>query len=1040
MTAPTAASFPGPAALGRGVVVGPGAPTPRGFEQAPRLTIDDEALTTPDHAAAFLHHRWLRRERVVLELAADNDALRAPETSALAPYQLPADHVFARERLHTLMWANTYDLRGGAPRWWHGVLGQRRGGRPAADDVGDLVLPDGRSVWVDGGPRGPLATPLTGRDDLPLVHRESVALGRLTVQGDAPPREALAPDQLAAVTHRAGPARIIAPAGSGKTRVLTARLRHLLRDRHVEPELVTAVAYNTRAAAELRERTADLAGANGRGPSVRTLHSLALFIGNLDARREVIQERDVRALLERHVRTARIPNQDPMAPYLEALAEVRLALRDPVEVEAVRGDVDGFAEVFVRYRQDLASRGLVDFDEQIYRAIELLLTHPELRQQAQRLGTHLLVDEFQDLTPAFLQLVRLVAGPTMQVFAVGDDDQTIYSYAGATPAYLVDFDRWFPGAAHHALEVNYRCPPATVDGAVALLSHNRTRVAKTIRSGQAEAAAATGADEAAAATGTGEEAAAATGADDEAAVTVPGVGDGLAVHRVARDVAAERAVALLTDRLAAGDVPRDLAVLARVNSALLPVQVALTEAGVPHTAPLDATVLGRTGVRTALAYLRLGLDLEHLRRDDVLDTVNRPARKVKSAVQPLLPRGRSVAIAQLEQVCDALDPNHADRFADYLGDLRTLGAAIAGGADTAACLRLVRDRIGLGEAMDALDSSRTRPEGSSHGDDLDALEQLAALHPDPATFRDWLTDRLRVPGQPDGVTLSTIHRVKGMEWDRVIVYAANAGLFPHRLADDVEEERRIFHVAVTRCRRHVDVVADRERISPFVGELARARSREARTATASREATTATAAGDRLGAGTGDRAPAPVAATRRDDGALVAVVGLEVELPGGLAGPVVAVADGTALVAARPRGADLPPTDLRVAFGSPVTVGGQRTTLARAPRPTVVGTRRTGLDDHLGGGGGPAGSGRGAGADPDGPIDESLYEHLRAWRARIAAETGVPAYLVFHDRHLRAIAGRKPRTLRDLAGCPGVGPTKLERYGDDVLDLVDTHG
>jgi DNA helicase II / ATP-dependent DNA helicase PcrA len=1001
-TAPTAANFPGPAALGRGVVVGPGAPSPRGFEQAPRLLVDDEVVATPDHAAAFLHHRWLRRERVVIELATDNDAVRAPETSSLPPYELPADHVFARERLHTLLWANTYDLRGGEPRWWHGVLGQRRGGAAPANGVGDLVLPDGRVAWVDGGPRGPLATPLTGRDDLPIVHRESVALGRLTVQGDAAPQEALAPDQLAAVTHRAGPARIIAPAGSGKTRVLTARLRHLLRDRLVEPELITAVAYNTRAAAELRERTADLARPDGRGPSVRTLHSLALWIGNLDARREVIQERDVRTLLERHVRTARIPNQDPMAPYLEALAEVRLALRDPVEVEAVRGDVDGFAELFERYRQELASRGLVDFDEQIYRAIELLLTRPALRQQAQRLGTHLLVDEFQDLTPAFLQLVRLVAGPTMQVFAVGDDDQTIYSYAGATPAYLVDFDRWFPGAAHHALEVNYRCPPAAVRGAVTLLSHNRTRVSKTIRSGQAEAVPAEDR------TATARAAATSAAAPDPAT-------DGLAIHQVARDVAAERAVGLLTDRLTAEDHPRELAVLARVNSALLPIQVALTEAGVPHTAPLDVTVLGRTGVRTALGYLRLGLDLERLRRDDVLDTINRPARKVKSAVQPLLPRGRTVAIAQLEQLCDVLDANHADRFAEYLGDLRTLGAAIAGGADTAACLQLVRDRIGLGEAMDALDSSRTRPEGSSHGDDLDALEQLAALHPEPATFRDWLTDRLRVPGQPDGVTLSTIHRVKGMEWDRVVVYAANAGLFPHRLADDVEEERRIFHVAVTRCRRHVDIIADRERISPFVGELTRAAPRTPPTSSPGLDRTV-------------DRAPSPVVPTRRDDGSVVAVVGLEVGLPGGLTGPVIAVEDTIALIAARPPGRNQPATDLWVTLGTPVTVAGQHTTLA-APRPVAGGT-----------GGGTGDGARGGGTSADEPIDEGLYEHLRAWRARIAADAGVPAYLVFHDRHLRAIAGRKPRTLRELGGCPGVGPTKLERYGDDVLDLVDLHG
>ena len=470
MAASTARSFPGPPGLGRGVVVAPGAQAPRGFEDAPRLVVDDEVAAHPAHAAAWLHHRWLRRQPVVIELATDNDALREPEAEDRPPHLVGDSHTFHRERLHFLTWANTYDLRRGEPVWWHGVLGERRTGA-ARSDVADVVLPDGRHAWIDGGPRGPLAEP----PDAPIVHRESVGLGRLTVHGDAVPGEPLAPDQLAAVAHRTGPARIVAPAGSGKTRVLTARLRHLLRDRHVEPELVTAVAYNTRAAAEMRDRTADL------GASIRTLHSLALWICNLDGHREVIQERDQRAILDRLVRTARIPNQDPFQPYLEALAEVRLALRDPEEVELARGDVDGFAELFDRYRQELAARQVLDFDEQIYRAIELLLTRPDLRRHAQRVGTHLLVDEFQDLTPAFLLLVRLVAGPSMQVFGVGDDDQTIYSYAGATPDYLVRFDRWFPGAAHHALEVNYRCPPAVVDAAVTLLSHNRTRVPKTIR-------------------------------------------------------------------------------------------------------------------------------------------------------------------------------------------------------------------------------------------------------------------------------------------------------------------------------------------------------------------------------------------------------------------------------------------------------------------------------------------------------------------------------------------------------------------------------
>lgn len=473
-----AASFPGPELLGRNVVVDAGAATPAGFEGARRLRIDERVLDEPGATAAILRHRWLRRRRTVIELAVDNEAARAPESTQAAPYTLPRDHSFDREALHFLTWANSYDLRGGEPRWWHGVLAERRTAARRSDQA-DLVLPDGRLAFVDGGPRGPLPGSLDGfapdGAGPVLVHRESIGLGRLTVAGTAAPDEPLAPDQLAAVTHAVGPARVIAPAGSGKTRVLTARLRHLLRDRGVEPELVTALAYNARAATELRERTQDL------DASIRTLHSLALRICTLEERRRVITERDVRRLLDRLVRTARVPNQDPFQPYLDALAEVRLALRDPAEVEAERGDVDGFAEVFDRYRQLLADEQLLDFDEQIYRAIELLLRRPDLRATVQRWGTHLLVDEFQDLTPAFLLLVRLVAGPSLQVFAVGDDDQTIYSYAGATPEHLTAFDRWFPGATHHALEVNYRCPPAVVDGAVRLLAHNRDRVPKSIR-------------------------------------------------------------------------------------------------------------------------------------------------------------------------------------------------------------------------------------------------------------------------------------------------------------------------------------------------------------------------------------------------------------------------------------------------------------------------------------------------------------------------------------------------------------------------------
>jgi hypothetical protein len=511
-------------------------------------------------------------------------------------------------------------------------------------------------------------------------------------------------------------------------------------------------------------------------------------------------------------------------------------------------------------------------------------------------------------------------------------------------------------------------------------------------------------------------------------------GDGaLSVHRVTAGAMAERAVALLHERLQAGARPADLAVLSRVNSALLPVQVALTEAGVGHTAPLDTSVLKRTGVRTTLAYLRLGLDPERIRREDVLETINRPARKVRSAVQPLLARSNRWSLAQFERLADALDPSHRERFEGYLDDLHTLAYTVAQGADTATLLAVVRDRIGLGEAMDALDSSRTRPEGSSHGDDLDALAQLAALHPDPATYAGWLTDRLRVPADPAGVVLSTVHRVKGMEWDHVVVFAANAGLFPHRLADEAEEERRVFHVAITRCRRSVAIVADQERTSPFVAELRRAAPTEedgpagvpAGASAGVGPAGVAAGAGPAgASAGTGSAAgdvatvPGDVAPRSRPDGGVVADPGLPVVLAGGLAGRVLRATRDGAEVVVDDEGVAV---RVWVPHGQPVTVAGRRTTLGPAPRTTA----RPGAARLLDVGG----------AEPD----AALFEALRAWRADVAARAGVPAYLVFHDRHLQVIAGRKPRNLRELAACPGVGPAKLERYADDLLDLVSAH-
>jgi DNA helicase-2/ATP-dependent DNA helicase PcrA len=880
-------TFPGPDALGRGLVVAPGAEVPAGWQAVERIRVDDATLADPAAANDRLHRAWRGRTPVVVELAVDAAELRQPESERRPPYELDPSYEFRRERLHFLVWANTYDGRrsGEEPVWWHGVRAARLGQGATPGGPADVVLADGRPAWCDGGPRAPVAV-----DDV-VVHRDSIDAGRLTAgrTGPATTGLELAPDQRAAVTHPGGPARIIAPAGSGKTRVLTERLRHLIADRGHEPELVTAVAYNVKAAEELRERTAGLRGPNAvdsLGPTIRTLNSLGLAICQLVGGPRVVEEREVRNLLESIVKVRHRVNADPLAPYIDALSLIRLGLVDPEEAEARIPDATGVAAAFPVYRAALAERNLADFDEQIYRALSICLADPGARARARATARTLLVDEFQDLTPAHVLLMRLLAGPAASVFGVGDDDQVIYGYAGADPGFLIDFERYFPGAAAYDLTVNYRCPPAVVAAAGRLLGYNRRRLPKRI-------SAAPGRDE----------------VEGELAV------------RAAPDLSAA-ALRQVREWLEGGATPPDVAVLARVNSVLLPIQVILTESGIPCTRAVGPEVLSRTGTGAALAYLRMGLWPDAIDRADVAATVRRPSRRIAKNVLDMMTRRPQTSVADLTRLAEWLSGDDADRVAAYVGDIRLVADAVTSGT-TASALAVVRTKVGLDSALDALDSSRGAVDRSAHGDDLWALEQVAALHPDPATFEDWLRAVLAAaPGK--GVHLSTVHKVKGREWPLVVVFAASDGLLPHRLAEDVEEERRIFHVAVTRARRAAVVLADAAAPSPFLDELAGVAAQPA-------------VARDR------PRAEARAAGTRR--GAAPDIV---------LSGPAVAT-----------------------------------------------------------------------------------FEALRAWRTEQARRERMPPYVVMSDAHLRAIAERAPTTLVALARCPGIGPVKLERYGDDILAVVE---
>ncbi|MDQ3757570.1 MAG: ATP-dependent helicase, partial [Actinomycetota bacterium] len=478
------ADMAGPECLGRNLLVEGGSSLPAPWQGCEVVDIPSD-LTAADRLADRLVAAAHARERLVFRVDPAH-ALAVPDQSELRePWRLAPSFRFTADLVHHVVTSNAVDLRpeDGA-RYPLTDRAVALGARIPTDGGADVVLPDGRLAYVDGGPIGFFSDEALGGADVALLHRVSIEHGSLVPLGDNECAAELAPDQLAAVTHPTGTARIVAPAGSGKTRVLTERARHLLAEWGLPPSAVCLVAYNVRAADEMRQRTTDLPRVQ-----IRTLNSLALGVvngvppfGARSMRRHTVQEPAVRDLLGSLVDLPRRSNTDPAAAWLEALSSVRLGLRDPAEVEdEYRGDVDGLPEAFARFRTLLADRRLLDFDEQVYGAIDVLLREPDARRAAQRACRLLLVDEFQDLTPAHLLLLRLVAGPDGAVFGVGDDDQTIYGYAGASPQWLVRFEDFFPGAGEHALEVNYRCPPTVVAAADRLLRRNRVRVPKQIR-------------------------------------------------------------------------------------------------------------------------------------------------------------------------------------------------------------------------------------------------------------------------------------------------------------------------------------------------------------------------------------------------------------------------------------------------------------------------------------------------------------------------------------------------------------------------------
>jgi DNA helicase-2/ATP-dependent DNA helicase PcrA len=670
--------------------------------------------------------------------------------------------------------------------------------------------------------------------------------------------DALDPEQRAAASAVSGPVCVLAGAGTGKTRTITHRAAYAVQTGAVPAGALLAVTFTARAAGEMRTRLR-LLGADG--VQARTFHAAAMkqlayfwpkVVGGapptlLTNKFQLVANAAARARLR--------PGTSEIRDLLSEIEWATCTLTSPDDyVAGSTGRTPPFpaadvAAVYAAYRDLKTAQGLADFDDMLLYTAGILEEHADVAEEFRARYRSFVVDEYQDVTPLQQRLLDAWLGPRDDLCVVGDAQQTIYSFTGATPSYLLGFRSRFPKATEVRLVRDYRSTPQVVELANGVLAAVPEKL--ELRAQRPAGPAPRFAEH-----------------PDEAA-------EALAVARQCQELVAQ------------GVPAGEIAVLYRINAQSAAYEAALSDVSVPYVIRGGERFFERPEVREAL----------------------------------LLLRGQARAV-------DDLPAALPDAVASVL--------AVRGWtAEPPASSGAVRERW----------------------ESLAALHRLAVDHSDltlPAFVAE-LEERASSQHAPsvDGVTLASLHAAKGLEWDAVFVVGLVDGTLPLVHADtpaQVEEERRLLYVGVTRAREHLSLSWALAR-SPG-GRASRRPSRFL----------------DGLVRGVVSRAPAP-----------------------------------------RPA---------RAARGSaPVTCRICTAVLNAA------------VDKKLG---------RCAGCPSD--RDEALFDALREWRADRARGLGQPAYCVFTDATLAAIAEQKPGTVAALVKIPGIGQAKLDKFGEDVLSLVSSSG
>jgi DNA helicase II / ATP-dependent DNA helicase PcrA len=612
--------------------------------------------------------------------------------------------------------------------------------------------------------------------------------------------DGLNPQQRAAVLHQGSPLLIVAGAGSGKTRVLTHRIGYLLAEREVEPSQILAITFTNKAAGEMAARAASLTGARARSMWLMTFHSACVRILRREAKRfgypssfSIYDQADSQRLMAMVCRELELD-----AKYFppKAMANQVSGLKNElIDHETVLARASGYrekalGEAYGEYQRRLVAAGAMDFDDLIMVTVNLLQAFPDLAEEYHRRFRHVLVDEYQDTNHAQYTLVRELAGAggdsPAELVVVGDADQSIYAFRGATIRNIEEFERDFAGARVILLEQNYRSTQNILAAANAVVSRNPGRIPKNLWSDAGDGPPITG-----------------YVADSE--------------HDEAAFVAEE------VDRLAdAGEAaPGQVAVFYRTNAQSRVFEEVFIRSGLPYKVVGGVRFYERREVRDLLAYLRLIAnpgDEVSLRR--VLNTPRRGiGDRAEEYVAALANRDRisfAAALARPDDVpgLPARSARAIEGFNELMNDLRAMAAE---GSPVGDLADAILDRTGyvaeLQASSDLQDASRIEnlTELVSVAREFDARNPGGTL----AEFLEQVSLVADADQIPDGeehggmVTLMTLHTAKGLEFPVVFLTGLEENVFPHErsMGDDRElaEERRLAYVGITRAMERLYV-------------------------------------------------------------------------------------------------------------------------------------------------------------------------------------------------------------------------------------------